>query len=143
MAHCPLSNVYFANAVLPVRRVMAAGVRLGLGTDIAGGAEAGLLHQCAIAVDSSRVLVDAGEPDAMLDAVTAFHLGTAGGADVLGLNVGRFQVGQQFDAIVVDTQAPGSALRAWDGIDDHDRMFEKIVRLARPHDIAAVWVAGR
>ncbi len=143
VAHCPLSNVYFANAVLPARRVMDAGVKLGLGTDIAGGAEPGLLHQCAIAIDSSRVLHDAGVPDSKLDAVAAFHLGTAGGADVLGLNVGRFQPGQQFDAIVVDTESPGSALRAWAGIDDHDRVFEKIVRLARPADIDTVWVAGR
>lgn len=143
VAHCPLSNVYFANAVLPARHIMAAGVKLGLGTDIAGGAEPGLLHQCALAVDSSRVLFEQGEPDAKLDAVSAFHLGTAGGADVLGVPVGRLQPGQQFDAIVVETGAPGSALRAWDGIDDHDRLFEKIVRLARPADIESVWVAGR
>ena len=146
VAHCPLSNVYFANAVLPVRHIMEAGVKLGLGTDIAGGAEPGLLHQCAIAVDSSQVLHEHGVPESRIDVVRAFHLGTAGGADVLGLDVGRFQVGQQFDAIVVDTGSagsPGSALRAWDGIDDHDRVFEKIVRLARPADIDTVWVSGR
>lgn len=154
VAHCPLSNMYFANAVLPARRIMDAGVKLGLGTDISGGAEPGLLHQCAIAVDASRVMHDGvdqripaakrGVQDSIpLDAVSAFHLGTAGGADVLGLNVGRFQPGQQFDAIVVETESVGSALRAWQCIDNHDRVFEKIVRLARPHDITTVWVSGR
>ncbi len=133
VAHCPLSNTYFANGVFPTRRVLDAGVRVGLGTDIAGGAEPGLLHQCALAIDVSRSVAD-------IDAVTAFHLGTVGGAGVLGLPVGVLAPGFQFDAIVVDTA--GSALRAWDGIDDHARVFEKIVRLARPVDVVDVWVAG-
>ncbi len=152
IAHCPVSNAYFANAVFPVRTVMAAGVKLGLGSDIAGGAEPGLLSQCAHAVTVSRVLHDGvdrrldphlrGVVDSRIDAVTAFHLGTAGGADVLAAPVGRLQVGCQFDAVVVET-ASASPLRAWPGIDDHARVFEKIVHLARPADIREVWVAGR
>ena len=153
VAHCPLSNAYFANAVFPARRIMEAGVKVGLGTDIAGGAEPGLLHQCAIAIDSSRILHDgvdqrvpAGErgvPDSRLDAVFAFHLGTMGGASVLGLPVGQIAVGMQFDALVVETESTSSGMRAWDGIDDHVRVFEKIVRLTRPADLESVWVAGR
>ena len=37
VAHCPLSNVYFSNAVFPLRAALAKGLRVGLGTDIAGG----------------------------------------------------------------------------------------------------------
>lgn len=153
VAHCPLSNSYFANAVLPVRRALAHGVKVGLGTDVAGGAQAGLLSQCAMAVTVSRMLEDGvdpglvaaerGVPDARLDIAAAFHLATAGGADVLGVPVGRFQVGQQFDAFVVDTAASRTGLRRWDDIDDEARLFEKIVRLAGPADITTVWVAGR
>lgn len=152
VAHCPLSNSYFANAVLPVRRMVDAGVRVGLGTDVAGGPEPSLLAQCAHAVTSSRMLHDGvdrdrepsdrGVPDARIDVVTAFHLGTAGGADVLGARVGRLSVGMQFDAVVVDT-AGGGALRGWPVVDDHARTFEKAVRLTRPADIRSVWVAGR
>ena len=43
VAHCPLSNAYFANAVFGVRRALAAGLGVGLGSDIAGGARPGLL----------------------------------------------------------------------------------------------------
>ncbi|MCP3934451.1 MAG: amidohydrolase family protein, partial [Actinomycetia bacterium] len=32
VAHCPISNSYFANAVFPLRRNLDAGVRVGLGT---------------------------------------------------------------------------------------------------------------
>jgi guanine deaminase len=153
VAHCPLSNSYFANAVFPARRAMQAGVKVGLGTDIAGGAEPGLLAQCALVVTSSRMLHDGvdhhrepdarGVADSRLDVVAAFHLGTAGGADVLGVPVGRLQVGCQFDAIVVDTASAASGLRLWDAVDDDARAFEKIVRLTRPADITHVWVAGR
>ena len=58
VAHCPLSNSYFANAVFPVRRALARGVKVGLGTDVAGGCHPGLLPQCVHAVTSSRMLED-------------------------------------------------------------------------------------
>ena len=36
IAHCPLSNYYFSNAVFPLRAALDKGVRVGLGTDISG-----------------------------------------------------------------------------------------------------------
>jgi guanine deaminase len=53
VAHCPLSNAYFAQAVFPLRRALDVGVRVGLGSDVAGGAEPGLLKQCGHAVTAS------------------------------------------------------------------------------------------
>ena len=153
VAHCPLSNSYFGNAVFPVRRALEHGVKVGLGTDVAGGAQPGLLAQSAMAVTASRMLEDGVDParsagqrgsaQSRLDIVSAFHLATAGGADVLGIPAGRLQVGCYFDAFVVDLASSRSGLRRWDGIDDEPRLFEKIVRLAGPSDINAVWVAGR
>ena len=153
VAHCPQSNSYFANAVFPVRHALALGVKVGMGTDVAGGAHPGLLGQCSMAVASARMLEDGvdprrpanerGTPGARIDAVTAFHLATAGGGDVLGIPVGRFQVGQQFDAFVVETAGSPTGMRRWDGIDTEDRLFEKIVHLAGPADIRTVWVSGR
>lgn len=153
VAHCPLSNAYFANAVFPARRALDAGVRVGLGTDVAGGADPSLLRQCADAVTVSRLLddgVDArigperrGVPGSRISIVEAFWMATAGGADLLGLPVGQIATGRQFDAVAVDLARPGSPLRIWDGIDDDARTFEKVVRLAGPSDISDVWVAGR
>ena len=153
VAHCPQSNSYFANAVFPVRRALALGVKVGMGTDVAGGAHPGLLGQCSMAVASSRMLEDGvdpllpsndrGTPGARIDAVTAFHLATAGGGDVLGIPVGRFHVGQQFDAFVIDTAGSPSGLRRWEGVDNEERLFEKIVHLAGPADIGIVWVSAR
>jgi len=153
IAHCPLSNSYFANAVLPVRRLLAAGVPMGLGTDIAGGATAGMLRQCHEAVTVSRLLDDGvdgrrasaerGVRGSAIDAVTAFWLATLGGADVLGVPVGLLAPGRRFDAFAVDTASTAGALRVWPEVDDAARVFEKIVRLAGPSDITRVWVDGR
>ena len=152
VAHCPLSNAYFANAVFPARRALEAGVRVGLGTDIAGGAQPGLLSQCADAVTMSRLLdegvdarvdaADRGVAGSRLSITDAFWMATAGGADLLGLDVGILEVGRRFDAVAVDTARPGSPLRVWDGVDDDARTFEKIVRLTTPADIVDVWVGG-
>jgi len=153
VAHCPLSNVYFADAVFPARRALDAGVRVGLGTDVAGGAQPGLLSQCADAVSVSRILddgVDArvdsserGVDGSRLSILEAFWMATAGGADMLGIDAGVLAVDRPFDAVAIDTARPGAALRIWDGIDDDERAFEKIVRLTTPTEITGVWVAGR
>ena len=37
IAHCPLSNVYFAGGALRTKSLMDKGINIGLGTDIAGG----------------------------------------------------------------------------------------------------------
>ena len=152
VAHCPLSNAYFANAVFGVRRALAAGLGVGLGSDIAGGARPGLLGVCQDAVTVSRMLEDGvdpaleaearGVPESRIDTVTAFWLATAGGAAVLDLPVGLIEPGRRFDAIAVRTDRPGGFIRLWEGIDDDNRAFEKVVRLATADDISRVWVDG-
>ena len=56
VAHCPLSNVYFSDAVFPLRRMLQHGVHVGLGTDIAGGASPSLLENARHAIIASRTL---------------------------------------------------------------------------------------
>jgi guanine deaminase len=153
VSHCPLSNSYFAGAVFPARRAQALGVNVGIGSDVSGGAHPGLLPQCAMAVTVSRMFEDGvdatlppdrrGVAGSRIDTVAAFHLATKGGADLLDAPLGLLEAGRQFDAIVVDLDRQHSPLRAWDNLDTEERVFEKIVRLASPADISAVYVAGR
>ncbi len=153
VAHCPLSNAYFANAVFPARRALEAELSVGLGSDIAGGSQPVLLSQCATAVTVSRMLEDGvdaridansrGVVGSRIDTIAAFWMATRGGAELLGHPTGLIAAGRSFDAFVVDTAVSGTALRIWPEIDDDDRVFEKVVRLATASDIGAVWVAGK
>ena len=149
VAHCPLSNAYFANAVFPARRYLDAGLSVGLGTDIAGGRRPGLLSQCGDVVMLSRLLEDgtdarrsAGErglSESRLSTLDSFWMATLGGAEVLGLPIGLLEPGRRFDAIAVDTRSTVGALRVWGDLDDDGRIFEKIVNLAAPTNITDVW----
>jgi guanine deaminase len=152
VAHCPLSNVYFSNAVFPLRAALAKGVRVGLGTDISGGPSASMFDSCRMAIAASRMLEDGvdpalpgdrrGRPDSRIDFRTALHLATAGGADVLDLAAGRFAPGCHFDALLIDPHAGPSNLRRWD--DDSDEDFvQKVVFGATRANITEVWTEGK
>lgn len=153
VAHCPLSNAYFANAVFPLRAALAKGVRVGLGTDISGGPSSSMLEAQRMAVAASRMLetgvdpdrpaAERGRPGARIHLPLAFHLATAGGADALDLPVGRFAPGKRFDALLIDPDAPGSTMRLFDEVDDEADLIETIIYTASRPNLACVWVDGR
>lgn len=144
VAHCPLSNAYFGNAVFPLRRALAKALHIGLGTDISGGHSAFLLDNARAAVTASRMLEDGvdpakdaarrGTPGARIDFRDAFYLATKGGADVLDLPVGAFEVGRQMDAILVNLE---------DDFGPAEDLLQKIVMRATPSEIVQTWVAGK
>jgi guanine deaminase len=152
IAHCPLSNIYFSDAVFPLRRILDRGVHVGLGTDIAGGASPSILENARHAVMVSRALesgVDPAQPrnvrrrpDSRIDAVTAFWVATTGGGIALDLPIGLFRPGFQFDAIVIDGRAQSSNLR-FAAADTAAEILQKIIYHASRTNIREVWVANR
>jgi guanine deaminase len=152
IAHCPLSNVYFSDAVFPLRHVMEQGVHVGLGTDIAGGASPSILDNARHAVIASRMLesgVDSTlnrqerrRSGSRIDAPTAFWLATAGGGIALDLKIGVFREGFQFDAMLIDAGVPDSNLRL-DRSDTPADILQKIIYHAGRENIREVWVASR
>jgi len=153
VAHCPLSNFYFSNAVFPLRRALEKSLRVGLGTDISGGPSASMFDSARYAISASRGLeegVDPAKPadergiaQSRIDFRQAFHLATAGGADVLDLPVGQFSKGYQFDAILVDTEAPTAPILVEEDSDSLDDVLQKIVNSATRANIATTWVNGK
>ncbi|MEO0496586.1 MAG: guanine deaminase [Pseudomonadota bacterium] len=153
VAHCPLSNIYFSNAVFPLRAALAKGLHVGLGTDISGGPSPSLLENARHAVHSSRMLEEGvdpslhgdvrGTPDSRIDFVTALYLATRGGGIALDLPIGSFDPGHRFDAIVVDISAPGSNIaQVLEDLPLKDRV-QQIVFNAGRQNIAEVWVDGQ
>jgi guanine deaminase len=152
IAHCPLSNVYFSDAVFPLRRMLERGVHVGLGTDISGGASPSILENARHAVIASRSLESGVDPTlsrsqrrspgSRIDAPTAFWLATAGGGIALDLRVGLFREGYQFDAVVIDPATRSSNLRLEEGAGP-DEVLQKIVYHGARANIVETWVANR
>lgn len=153
VAHCPVSNAYFANAVFPLKAALEKGLNVGLGSDISGGPSASLFDGMRGAVMASRMLEAGTDPGllperrsarvrARIDFRDAFHLATAGGGIALDLPVGQFAPGYHFDALAIDIGAEGGTIRLMNGLDHGDGILQKIVYSASKANIATVWVDG-
>jgi guanine deaminase len=153
VAHCPLSNIYFSNAVFPLRRALEKSVRVGLGTDISGGPSASIFDSCRHSISASRYLEEGVDPDqtagrrgladSRISFREAFHLATAGGADVLDIPVGRFAKGYKLDAILVDADMHAAPISMDETLDNSEDILQKIINGATRANIATTWVAGR
>lgn len=102
VAHCPASNTNVASGIAPVRSYLKAGLSLGLGSDVSGGHTLSLFRAMTDAIQVSKLywrLVD--ETAAPLTFPEAFYLATKGGGAFFG-QVGSFEPGYEFDAVVLD-----------------------------------------
>ncbi|MEK5642265.1 guanine deaminase [Paenibacillus rhizosphaerae] len=152
VAHCPISNAYFANSVIPVAHLHEKGVEIGLGTDISGGFSPSLFDNIRQAVMSSRMLEDGvnpalpaedrGVPGSRITVNEAFYLATAGGGESLSLPVGRIQENYAWDVQIIDTKLPTAKLPIFDPNEDLNDVFQKMLYLTRPENIREVWVQG-
>ena len=168
IAHCPVSNAYFSNSVIPVARFQAKGIDIGLGTDISGGFSPSLFDNVRQAVISSRMLEDGvnpalapqerGVPNSRLTIDEAFYLATAGGGESLSLPIGRIEQNYAWDVQIIDTTLPSAKLPIFNtsinsakngenrdtntNREDLHGIFEKIMYLSRPENIREVWVQG-
>ena len=145
-AHCPQSNTNLSSGIASVRRLLAAGVPLGLGSDVAGGAHSSIFRAMVDAIQVSklrRFIFEAGGVDEKALALEeAFYLGTAGGGaffEQCGMGAsGSFEPGRDFDALVIDD----AELAASGGLSIRDRL-ERAVYLSGDRHIAAKYVRGR
>ncbi|QUG40191.1 guanine deaminase [Psychrobacillus sp. INOP01] len=148
IAHCPISNAYFANSVIPIAHFHSKGVEIGLGTDISGGFSPSLYDNIKQSVISSRMLEDGvntklpaderGVPRSRVTVNEAFYLATAGGGNSLSLPIGRLAENYIWDVQVIDT----TNLPLYDSNEDLQDAFQKMMYLIRPENIREVWVQG-
>jgi len=160
VAHCPLSNFYFANSVFPVREFHQRGLGMGLGSDISGGYSPNLFDACRHAMTASLALHEGTDPDrsaarrgrnaqnrpARIDPVFAFWLATTAGARALDwpdLAIGQLAPGYAMDAIAIDTLAEDSNLQIWAGQDTLPDVLQKIIHHATRTNVARTWVQGK
>ncbi len=101
-AHCPDSNVNIASGLAPVRLMLEDGVRVALGSDIAGGALLSMRDTATSAVRTSKFRwLFSDKKEDFLTVAEAFYLATSAGQEYFGAGPG-FQAGDSLHALVLD-----------------------------------------
>lgn len=141
VAYCPTSNSALGSGMFPLRRHVAAGVRVALGSDVGAGTGFSIFKEGLQAYFLQHLL---GGEGMRLTAAHLLHLSTAAGAAALGLadTVGDLSEGKEFDAILVRPPA-GTALDI--GLrhaDSPEGALGKVFALAGDADVAEVWIGG-
>ena len=135
VAHCPQSNAQLSSGIAPIRRYLDLGMNVGLGTDVAGGADLSMWRCMADAVAVSKLrwrLVDQGL--APLTTQEAFYLATVGGGSFFG-RVGSFEAGYEFDVLVLDDSGIRTPreLGVWERLERYVYLAEEGGRLVRKY----------
>lgn len=97
IAHCPTANRFLRAGVFDRGAAIRAGVRVAVGSDVAGGPDRSMVRVARAMIDSAE---QAGcEPP---DAAACFHAITRGNALALGFrDIGELCVGRRADVLVV------------------------------------------
>jgi 8-oxoguanine deaminase len=125
VAHCPCSNMRLASGIAPIRRMLKAGVPVGLGVDgSASNDGAHMVNEARQALLLARVGRALSAPEtrdgktffgcdlgpAEMTARDALHMATRGGAQVLGrTDIGHLSVGMCADFALFDLRTLGLA----------------------------------
>jgi 5-methylthioadenosine/S-adenosylhomocysteine deaminase len=136
VAHCPQSNAKLASGIAPLTTLLAAGIRVGLGTDgPASNNDLDLWEEMRLAAMLARLR----ERDAAaLPAATALDLATRGAGLALGRpDLGRLAPGAKADMIAVRLDDPGFVPLLEDA-----QLIEHLVWSASSRLVTDVWVGG-
>ncbi|MDP9202540.1 MAG: amidohydrolase family protein [Gemmatimonadota bacterium] len=106
VAHCPASNAKFGHGIAPLLPLIAAGIRVGIGSDsVASNNRMDILDEARLSVLIHRAATR--RHDAF-GAHEALQLSTIGGARALGIDarVGSLEVGKDADLAAFRTDSP-------------------------------------
>ena len=139
VAHCPASNMNLTSGIAPIRRYLDRGLRIGLGSDVAGGHSESIFRAMTDAIQVSKMyfrMVDESLKPLVFPEV--FYLATKGGGAFFG-KVGSFEEGYEFDAVVLDD----SVLRHPQPLNLAERMERAVYLGLDDKKLVAKFVAGR
>lgn len=102
IAHCPASNMNLSSGIAPIRKYIDKDMKLGLGSDVAGGESESIFRAMTDCIQMSKIYWrHVNQEYKPITFEEAFYLATCGGGEFFG-EVGSFEDGYEFDAIVLD-----------------------------------------
>lgn len=139
IAHCPASNMNLSSGIAPIRKYLDLDMKVGLGSDVAGGQTESIFRAITDAIQVSKMYwrhVD--EKAKPVTFEEAFYMATKGGGEFFG-KVGSFETGYEFDALVLDD----SALKSPNDLNIRQRIERAIYLSLDLNGIVAKYAAGR
>lgn len=132
--HNPVANMILGSGVSRVPRLLAAGLRLGIGTDGAASNDSQNMLE-SVKLASLLHKVDRLDP-ASLTAVEVLRMATIGGAAALGMadRIGSLEPGKRADVVLLGGTAELANI--------HDP-YQQVVYCTSPRSVLDVWVDGR
>lgn len=146
VAHCPTSNLFLNSGIMPLDALQQAGLRIGLGSDVAAGPELDLwrVMRCAIESQKARSFYAAGVR--VPSAAEVFHMATLGGATALGKEsmIGTIEVGKDADLVVLDLAnvLPYGSRGNMHSDLSAEEILNLLVYRGGPHAVAETFVRG-
>ncbi|MFI3257175.1 MAG: amidohydrolase family protein, partial [Spirochaetales bacterium] len=160
MAHCPQSNTNIISGVAPVVDYISQGIKVALGSDVAGGANINMFKAGADAIQASKlrkaVLQDFGKEEKCLTPSQAFYMLTKQGGEFFehsfGVKTGSFEKGYAFDAVIIDDndfnpfrqehyEKSNNLLSLYKNFSPEDRV-ERLFYLADDRHVTAKYING-
>jgi cytosine/adenosine deaminase-related metal-dependent hydrolase len=138
VAHCPKSNAKLGHGIAPFQKLLASGVKVGLGSDsVASNNTCDLLEEARVALLVSRSRAAASDPARLIAADEVLRSATLGGARALGFDgqIGELREGMQADFAVVSFDA-SRQIPSYDPIGT-------LIFASSGCDVSSTFVAGR
>jgi guanine deaminase len=148
VAHCPASNLFLASGIMPLARYLEAGLRVGLGSDVAGGPDPSIFSVMRVGAYAQAALrTVAGDTRPVLGPLDWLRLGTLDGARALGLEgvIGSIEPGKEADLIAVDPRMTAARrdLPYDPGAVEPQEVMSRLIFRAHPDMVQGAWVRGR
>ncbi|MFN8596179.1 MAG: amidohydrolase family protein [Anaerolineae bacterium] len=140
VAHNPSSNLKLASGVAPIAEMIAANVKLGLGTDgTASNNDLDMFEEMRLATFMAKGI--SRDPLAV-PAKTTLMLATIGGARAVHVDhlTGSLEVGKRADVIVVDLTGLHNTPRF---ARDPEAVYSQLVYACKSTDVRDVWCNGQ
>ena len=138
VVHCADSNTNICSGVAPIRTMLDEGIKVVLGSDIAGGAHLSMLNVIQMSIRASKIKrIESGWTTPFLSVAEGYYLGTTAGAAYFGAKPG-FRKGDKLHAVVIDDREYPDTGR----LTLRER-FDRAVYIAEPKDIVAVYADGK